>query len=77
MIKRTVLISIVNDVKEFVEQANKVPFAVEINAGRFVVDAKSIMGVFSLNLSEPVEIVINADEETAKPFLEGIKQFIV
>ena len=44
------------DVKKFVNICNSVSFDVDLVSGRYVVDGKSIMGLFSLDLSKPVEL---------------------
>ena len=52
-------IETVAKVKEFVRVISEQPLDAELRSGRFVVDAKSIMGIFSLNISEPVELVLS------------------
>ena len=47
-----------NDVKEFVNIAMLCPYQIDVGSGRYIVDAKSIMGLFSLNLSEPLSVMI-------------------
>ena len=45
----------VSDVKDFVELTSGWPWKQELRSGRYVVDAKSILGIMSLDLSKPVE----------------------
>ena len=52
----------VYDVKEFVGIVNDYHYDVDLNSGRYVVDAKSIMGIFSLDLMKPVKVEIHSDE---------------
>ena len=47
-----------NDVKEFVNIAMMCPYQLDVKHGRYTVDGKSIMGLFSLNLSEPLSVMI-------------------
>lgn len=47
-------------VKNFVNVASGVDADLDLVSGRYVVDAKSIMGIFSLNLSKPIEMVIHS-----------------
>ena len=47
-----------NDVKEFVNIAMMCPYQLDVKHGRCTVDGKSIMGLFSLNLSEPLSVMI-------------------
>ena len=49
------------EVREFVRAARKCEFDVDISYGRAVVDGKSIMGIFSLDLSKPIDLNIHAD----------------
>ena len=48
-----------NDVKEFVNIAMLCPYQIDVKHGRYIVDGKSIMGLFSLNLSEPLSVMIS------------------
>ena len=49
------------DVKNFVNIVNKYDFDIDLESGRYVIDAKSIMGIFSLNLANPIKIYIHSD----------------
>ena len=55
------LLSSINDVKDFVNIVSKYDFDVDLTSGRYVVDAKSIMGIFSLDLSKPIDLNIHAE----------------
>ena len=46
-------------------------------AGRYIVDAKSVMGIFSLDLNEPTTLNIHATDSEMGPILEAIKPYIV
>jgi len=48
-------------VKAFVNIVNRYPYDVDLRAGRHVVDAKSILGIFSLDLSKPITMEIYSD----------------
>lgn len=56
----------VKDVKEFVRVASSCPKSTDISVqhGKFVMDGKSLMGILSLNLSEPVEVEIKSDKSS-------------
>ena len=73
--KITVLLDKIADIKEFVNLMSKYSGDVTIGSGRFAANAKSIMGVFSLDLSKPlkVEFYGNVPYEVQ----EGMKKFIV
>ena len=60
-----VSLSSIDDVKAFVDAANHCPCEVDVRSGRYLVNAKSIMGLFSLDLAKPVEVeVLGTDAET-------------
>ena len=79
---KTVQISLnsIDKVKAFVNAITQFEFDFDLISGRYVIDAKSVMGIFSLDLSKPVEIVIHnesADEAKVDEFLKEIDEFIV
>lgn len=64
--------------KELSKIANKFSEDIDILSGRYIIDAKSILGIFSLNLWKPVEIILHSNsEETIAKFIEELKDFIV
>ena len=65
----------INDVKDFVNTVNRFDFDVDLTSGRYVVDAKSIMGLFSLDLSKPIKMDIHSDE--CEALINELKQYIV
>ena len=69
------LLNSINDVKDFVNVVSRCDFEVDLVSGRYVVDAKSIMGIFSLDLSKPIKVEIHSDD--CDKFMEDIKKFIV
>ena len=73
--KATIMLSAINDVKEFVSEVSLCDYDVDLYSGRYAVDAKSIMGIFSLDLSKPIRL--EAQTEDASDFLARIKRFIV
>ena len=60
MNKFVVQLKSINDVKEFVRIVNDFPYDVDLASGRYIVDAKSIMGIFSLDLTQPIEVNIHS-----------------
>ena len=52
-------------IREFVQAVVLLDYDVDLVQGRYIVDAKSIMGIFSLNLSQPIELVIHSDNDEA------------
>lgn len=70
-----IMLGTINDVKEFVNIVTRYDYDVDLVSGRYAVDAKSIMGIFSLDLSKPIRVDIHAEEATE--FLESVQKFIV
>lgn len=52
----------VSQVKAFVELTGKYPFEIDLVAGRYTVDAKSLLGIYSLELNQTLQVVIYSDE---------------
>ncbi|MBQ3125216.1 MAG: HPr family phosphocarrier protein [Clostridia bacterium] len=75
MIEFEMNLSSINDVKDFVNTVSRYDFDVDLISGRYIVDAKSIMGIFSLDLSKPIKVQVHADD--ASEFMAGIDSFIV
>lgn len=71
-----VMLYTIEDVKEFVNITNKYEFDCDLVSGRYAVDAKSIMGIFSLDLSKPLDMVIRGEGAAEAAILEDIKKFI-
>ncbi|MDR3207267.1 MAG: HPr family phosphocarrier protein [Oscillospiraceae bacterium] len=65
----------ISDVKQFVNAACDQPFDIDIMAGRYIIDAKSIMGIFSLDLGKPIRVEIHGTDEDAADFYEKVKDF--
>lgn len=77
MIEKRVILNDINAAKAFVAAANKAPFEIDVVSGRHKVDGKSILGIFSLDLSKPVRVVAIADLEDAGEFLDEIAPYAV
>ncbi len=75
MNKTTIMLSTINDVKSFVTVVSQCDYDVDLISGRYAVDAKSIMGIFSLDLSKPIKLEAHTDD--ASEFFAQIKEFIV
>ena len=65
----------INDVKEFVSTVMLFAYEVDLVSGRYAVDAKSIMGIFSLDLSKPIKLQAHTDD--AEALEKAIGRFIV
>ncbi len=57
-----VMINSINEIKDFVNIVSKYDFDIDLISGRYVVDAKSMMGIFSLDLSKPIQVKVFADD---------------
>ncbi|MBR6044654.1 MAG: HPr family phosphocarrier protein [Ruminococcus sp.] len=75
MKKTKIMLGAIADVKEFVNLVSQCDYDVDLSSGRYAVDAKSIMGIFSLDLSNPIELT--AHTENADKFFGQIEKFIV
>ena len=75
---KTVSISLnsIDKVKAFVNDISKYDFDFDLVSGRYVIDAKSIMGIFSLDLSKPIELNIHATDKLDE-ILEELKPYVV
>ena len=75
---KTVSISLnsIDKVKAFVNDISKYDFDFDLVSGRYVVDAKSIMGIFSLDLTKPITLNIHTDENVDK-ILDTLKDYLV
>lgn len=69
-----IAINTINDVKNFVNIVTKYDYDVDIISGRYAIDAKSIMGIFSLDLSK--ELTLNIHSDNCADFLEEIKNYV-
>ncbi|MQN01363.1 MAG: HPr family phosphocarrier protein [Lachnospiraceae bacterium] len=74
---RTVKISLnsIDKVKSFVNTISQFDSDFDLISGRYVIDAKSIMGIFSLDLSSPIDLTIHDDNDAA--ILEALKPYII
>lgn len=70
-----ILLKSITDVKDFVNIVSKYDYDVDLSSGRYVVDAKSIMGIFSLDLSKPIKVQVYGDD--ADKFIEEVKNFTI
>ena len=75
---KTVKISLnsIDKVKAFVNDITKFDYDFDLVSGRYVIDAKSIMGIFSLDLSKPIDLNIHA-EYNIDAVMDVIKAYVV
>ncbi len=70
-----VKITTINDVKKFVSTVMLFDYDIDLVSGRYAIDAKSIMGIFSIDLSKELKLVAHSDD-TAE-LEEAISEYIV
>lgn len=58
----TISLTQVSQVKQFVNLVGQAPFDVDVVSGRYTVNAKSMLGIYSLDLSKPIQVVIYSDD---------------
>lgn len=74
MVKRRILLNSVEKIKDFANMICRYPNDFDLVSGRFTIDAKSIMGIFSLDLTHPLELCIYGDED--EELLEALKPYL-
>ena len=72
-----VSLSSIEDVRQFVNAATCCPCEVDVLSGRYVIDAKSIMGLFSLDLSKPVRVEVHGSDSERAEFEKSVAAFEV
>lgn len=77
MTELKIKLAAIDDVKNFVNIAARFNCEIDVVSGRYVVDAKSIMGLFSLDLSRPLLLKIDSsDEALTNDIKECLDQFV-
>ena len=76
---KTVQISLnsIDKVKSFVNEITKFDNDFDLVSGRYVIDAKSIMGIFSLDLSKPIELNVHAEGNVTDDILRALDPYII
>ncbi len=67
----------VDKVKSFVNDIQRFDCDFDLVSGRYVIDAKSIMGIFSLDLSQPIELNVHCTDSDKDKILETIQKYSV
>ena len=75
MRKFTIRLKEINDVKEFVNTVSRFEEDVDLVSGRYTIDAKSIMGIFSIDLAKPIDVIVHGDHEAR--YAEALKAYII
>ena len=77
MITVQISLNSINKVKSFVNDITKFDCDFDLVSGRYVIDAKSIMGIFSLDLSKSIELNIHASESETEEILKVLETYLV
>lgn len=72
-----IMLSTINDVRDFVDVVREYDMEIDLSSGRYVVDAKSIMGIFSLDLLKTIDLKAYGDEAECDKLFKEIDKFIV
>lgn len=75
MIEKTIMLSDFTRVKTFVSLANSLPYDISLVSGRKKVNGKSIIGIFSLDLTKPVTVI--ADTDSIAAFSRKIEPYVL
>ena len=71
----TIKVSSIEAVRDFVDIVRKYECDIDLSSGRYLVDAKSIMGIFSLDLMNPIKLTVHSDD--CEGIFDEIKAYIV
>lgn len=74
MVKKEVFFQTMSDIQNFNKIAFRCDYDVDLQQGKYLVDAKSIMGIFSLDLSKP--LILNADTDDEAKVKETFADFV-
>ncbi len=75
MKKISITLNSIADIRNFVNQVSLLDYEVDLEQGRYIVDAKSIMGIFALDTLSPITLVAHSDN--TDEFFKVIEAFIV
>jgi len=70
----SIKLSLTEDIKDLVRITSKYPYDIDLKSGRYIVDGKSILGIFSLNLNGPIEVDIHSDD--CDDLISELQQFV-
>ena len=76
MTKYTVLLNSIEKIKDFVNTITRYPYDFDLVSGRYTIDAKSIMGIFSLDLSKPIDLNIH-EEKNLDTVMKVLEPYII
>ena len=71
-----IMLNSIDKVKNFVNDITRFDSDFDLVSGRYVIDAKSIMGIFSLDLSKPINLSIHSESDL-ETIMEVLKPYII
>ena len=71
-----ITLSSIDKVKSFVNTITRFDNDFDLVSGRYVIDAKSIMGIFSLDLSRPIDLSIHAEDESLEEIMKALSPYL-
>lgn len=77
MKKIMIRLSTIEDVRNFVNTVTMYPGEADLASGRYLVDAKSIMGIFSLDLLQPIEMTVHGEDANAEELIAKLDAYRV
>ena len=78
MLEKMIMLETIDSVRKFSEIASSKDYKIELESDKYIVNAKSSMGIFSLDLSKELKLVIRSDDEFEVDRIKNkIKRFIV
>ena len=66
----------INNVKNFVSITTKFDAEIDLISGRYIIDAKSIMGIFSIYLSKPIRLRIHEGKENVDDIIDALSEYV-
>lgn len=72
-----ILLETIESVKKFVSIISNYDADFELMSGKYIINAKSILGIFSIDLSKPVLLRINAEGDNLEKIKDAIQEFAV
>ena len=64
MVECNILLDTIDKIADFIKVISKIEYDIDLVKGRYTVDAKSVVGVFTLDLSKEAKIIIHTDDES-------------
>ncbi len=75
MLSVEIRLSSIQDIRTFVDKVTRHRMDIDLSSGRYIVDAKSIMGIFSLDLMNPITLTAHSDD--CDELMADISEYVV